>query len=132
MPFAVTATYAALSALLLLLLAYRVVQARWKYGTSLGVGTEPGMERAVRVHANFVEYVPLALLLMALAEANGAPRASLHAAGAVLLVSRLLHAWGLSHVSGRSFGRFYGTAGTWLTLLSLSLGNLLLIVSSTE
>jgi len=130
MPLAVTATYAALSALLLLLLAFRVVQARWKYKTSLGVGTEPGMERAVRVHANFVEYVPLALLLMALAEANGAPRASLHAAGSVLLASRVLHAWGLSQVSGRSFGRFYGTAGTWLALLALALGNLLLVVRS--
>ena len=127
MPFAVTATYAALSALLLLVLALRVVQARWKYKTSLGVGTDPAMERAVRVHANFVEYVPLAHLLMALAEANGALRASLHAAGTVLLASRLLHAWGLSHVSGRSFGRFYGTAGTWLVLLSLGLGNLMLV-----
>jgi uncharacterized membrane protein YecN with MAPEG domain len=127
MPLPVTALYAALSALLLLLLAFRVVQARWKYKTSLGTGTEPGMERAVRVHANFVEYVPLALLLMGLAEANGAPAAGLHAAGAVLLASRVLHAWGLSKVSGRSFGRFYGTAGTWLTLLLLALGNLLLL-----
>ncbi len=127
MPFEVTALYAALAAMLLLLLAARVVQARWKYRTSLGIGSEPGMERAVRVHANFVEYVPLALLLMALAEANGGPRAGLHGAGLVLLASRLLHAWGLSRVSGRSLGRFYGTAGTWLILLLLALGNVVLI-----
>lgn len=128
MPFEVTALYAALAALLLLLLAGRVVLARWRYRTSLGIGSEPGMERAVRVHANFVEYVPLALLLMALAEANGAPGVGLHGTGLVLIASRLLHAWGLSRVSGRSFGRFYGTAGTWLVLLLLALGNVALIV----
>ena len=64
MPAPISATYAALCGLLLLALAALVVRARWKYRTGLGVGTEPGMERAVRVHANFVEYVPLALLLL--------------------------------------------------------------------
>jgi uncharacterized membrane protein YecN with MAPEG domain len=105
---------------MLLVLATLVVRGRWRYRTSLGTGTEPAMERAVRVHANFVEYVPLALLLLLLAELNGAPRVLLHAAGALLIASRVLHAYGLSRVSGRSFGRFYGTAGTWLTILALS------------
>jgi len=127
MPVAITALYAGLAGLLLLVLAWLVIRARWRYKVSLGVGTEPGMERAVRVHANFVEYVPLTLLLMALAEANGAPDLALHAGGTVLLASRLLHAWGLSGASGRSFGRFYGTAGTWLVVLLLALGNLVLV-----
>ena len=122
----VTATYAGVAGLMVLLLAWLVVRARWRYKTSLGVGTEPGMERAVRAHANFIEYVPLALVLLLLAELNGLPAALLHAAGALLLASRALHAWGLSRVSGRSFGRFYGTAGTWLVLLLLALGNLYL------
>ncbi len=116
----VTALYAALAGLMILGLAGLVVRARWRYGTSLGIGTEPGMERAVRVHANFIEYVPLALLLLLVAELNGISASLLHAAGILLLVSRTLHAYGLSQRSGRSFGRFYGTAGTWLTLLLLS------------
>lgn len=117
----ITALYGAASGLLLLLLSWLVVKARWRYGTSLGTGTEPGMTRAVRVHGNFVEYVPLALVLLLLAELNGLPALFLHGAGAVLLASRALHAWGLGTTSGRSFGRFYGTAGTWLVLLALSL-----------
>jgi uncharacterized protein len=117
----ITAIYAALAGLMLLVLAGLVVKARWRYKTGLGTGSEPGMERAVRVHANFVEYVPLTLLLLLLAEVNGVAAWALHAAGAVLLTSRLLHAWGLSQTSGRSFGRFYGTLGTWLTLLGLAL-----------
>ena len=121
----ITAIYAALAGLMLLVLAGLVVKARWRYKTGLGTGSEPGMERAVRVHANFVEYVPLTLLLLLLAEVNGIAAWALHAAGAVLLLSRLLHAWGLSQTSGRSFGRFYGTLGTWLTLLGLAVAVLL-------
>lgn len=120
-PPVVTAVYAGIAGLMLLVLAGLVVRARWRYGTGLGVGSDPGMERAVRVHANFTEYVPLALVLMLLAELNGLPTVLLHLAGLLLLASRALHAWGLSRVSGRSFGRFYGTAGTWLVVLGLSL-----------
>lgn len=117
----ITALYAALAALMLIALAALVVRARWATRTALGTGTDPRMERAVRVHANFIEYVPLALLLLLVAELNGLPAAALHAAGVVLLVSRALHAWGLSRHSARSFGRYWGTLGTWLTLLALAL-----------
>ena len=121
----VTAIYAALSALMLLALAGLVVRARWATRTALGTGTDPRMERAVRVHGNFVEYVPIALVLMLVAELNGLPPLALHAAGIALLASRLLHAWGLSRQSARSFGRFWGTLGTWLTLLALAAALLL-------
>ena len=116
----ITSLYAALAALLLLALAGLVVRARWRYRTGLGIGTEPAMERAVRVHANFVEYVPLTLLLLLLAELAAAPAGLLHACGATLVVCRVLHAYGLSQTSGRSFGRFWGTAGTWAVILALS------------
>lgn len=115
----ITALYGAAAALFLLLLSWLVVRARWRYGTGLGTGTEPAMARAVRVHGNFIEYVPLALLLLLIAELNGLPAWFLHAAGSLLLASRFLHAWGLGSKSGRSFGRFYGTAGTWLVILAL-------------
>lgn len=118
----ITAIYGAGAGLLLLLLSWVVVQARWRYRTGLGTGTEPAMTRAVRVHGNFTEYVPLALALLLLAELSGLPAWFLHAAGAALLVCRVLHAWGLLRNSGRSFGRFYGTAGTWCVLWALSSG----------
>ena len=130
MPAPISATYAALCGLLLLALAALVVRARWKYRTGLGVGTEPGMERAVRVHANFVEYVPLALLLLLLAELNGLQAPLLHACGITLLASRSLHAHGLGATSGRSFGRFWGTAGTWLVILTLSLALLAAVIGA--
>lgn len=116
----ITSLYAALAAILFVALAGLVVRARWRYRTGLGIGTEPAMERAVRVHANFVEYVPLALLLLLLTELGGAPAILLHGCGALLVLCRVLHAYGLSQHSGRSFGRFWGTAGTWAVVLTLS------------
>jgi uncharacterized membrane protein YecN with MAPEG domain len=113
--------YAGLCGLLLIALSGQVVLARRRYRVSLGVGTEAGMQQAARVQANFSEYVPLAVVLLVLSELSGLPAAMVHVAGIALLASRVLHAWGLSHSPGRSFGRFYGTAGTWLVVLGLSL-----------
>jgi uncharacterized membrane protein YecN with MAPEG domain len=116
----ITGLYAALAGLMSLALAALVVRARRRYKTSIGTGREPAVEMAVRVHANFIEYVPLALLLMLLCELNGAGGWALHGAGILLLASRVLHAAGLGRSPGRSFGRFYGTAGTWIVILVLS------------
>jgi hypothetical protein len=113
--------YTALLGLLLIALSINVVLARRRYRVGFGVGTEEGMQQAVRVQANFSEYIPLAAVLLVLAELSGMPIAAVHAAGILLVTSRLLHAWGLSHSAGRTFGRFYGTAGTWLVITGLSL-----------
>ena len=112
--------YTALLGLLLIALSINVVLARRRYRVGFGVGTEEGMQQAVRVQANFAEYVPLAAVLLILAELSGMQIAAVHAAGILLVTSRLLHAWGLSHSPGRTFGRFYGTAGTWLVITGLS------------
>ena len=116
----VTALYAGLFGLLLIVLSANVVLARRRYGVRLGVGTEDGMQQAVRVQANFCEYVPFALVLLLFAELSALPASWLHVAGSLLLASRLIHAKGLSLSPGRTFGRFWGTAGTWIVVLGLS------------
>ena len=113
--------YTALLGLLLIALSINVVLARRKYRVRLGTGTDEGMQQAVRVQANFAEYVPLAAVLLVLSELTGMPLVAIHAAGILLVTSRLLHAWGLAHSPGRTFGRFYGTAGTWFVIAGLSL-----------
>jgi uncharacterized membrane protein YecN with MAPEG domain len=92
----VTALYAALLALLFLLLSVRVIAQRREAHVEIGHGDNAQLLRRMRVHANFAEYVPLALLLMALAESLKAPSAILHLFGLTLLVARLIHAYGLS------------------------------------
>ena len=113
--------YAGLLGLVLVALSAQVVLARRRYRVRLGAGTEEGMQQAIRVQANFVEYVPFAVLLLVLAEITGMPAAAVHGAGAVLVASRVIHAAGLAGSPGRSFGRFYGTAGTWFVIVALSL-----------
>ncbi len=120
-PGPVSFLYAGLLGLLLIGLSVQVVRARRRFRVGLGVGAEEGMQQAVRVHGNFTEYVPFAVLLLVLAEVSGLPAAAVHGAGILLVLSRLLHAAGLSGSPGRSFGRFYGTAGTWLVIIALSL-----------
>lgn len=114
---AITAIYAALLALLAIGLAGRVVVLRRRLRVGLGTGGEYELERAVRAHANLMEYAPLAILLILLLEMSGARAVSLHALGALTVVGRLLHGWGLSRKSGVSFGRFYGTAITWAVII---------------
>ena len=113
--------YAGLLGLLLIGLSVQVVLARRRFRVRLGAGTEEGMQQAIRVQANFTEYVPFAVLLLVLAEITGLPAAAVHGAGILLVASRALHAIGLTSSPGRTFGRFYGTAGTWLVILALSL-----------
>lgn len=117
----VTALYAGLLGLLFLALSWRVVQLRRRYKTGLGDGGFPDLSRAIRVHGNFVEYVPMTLVLLAILEtgANLSPLV-LHALGAALFVARLFHAQGLTASGGASFGRFTGTLLTWVTLLAVS------------
>jgi len=118
--FPITAIYAALCGLLLLGLAWRVVDVRRRERIGIGDGQNRVLERRIRIHANAVEYVPMALILLALTEAAGTPAWSVHLAGATLLCARLLHAVGMTRSAGHSVGRFYGVLLTWLTILGLS------------
>jgi len=112
LPVPITALYAGLLALLLVLLALRVVRLRWKFRVGLGDGGEKAMIRAIRIHGNATEHVPIALLLLLVAELNQTGPTLLHACGAVLVVARVLHALGLGKSAGASWQRAAGTIGT--------------------
>ncbi len=124
MSLTITAIYASLAGLLLLVLSFRVVRSRRKLSVGLGDGGQESLLRAQRAQANFTEYVPIALILLAVAESQVLTGWLLHTAGAILVLARLLHAWGLSQSSGRSFGRYWGTLLTWMVILALSLVNI--------
>jgi uncharacterized membrane protein YecN with MAPEG domain len=93
---AITAFYAALLGLLFVFLSFRVIGWRRLKGVELGHGEDSELLRRMRVHANFAEYVPFTLLLMAIAESMTAPRPLIHIAGLILIAGRLMHAYGLS------------------------------------
>ena len=114
MSLEVTALYAALLALVGLVLTGLVGRARSRTTISLGDGGDPRLIEAMRRHANWVETVPIALILIAIAEINGAPDAWIHGLGGVLLAARLIHPFGINATDMRTIPRFVGMLGTML------------------
>lgn len=126
----VTAVYASLLALLAVMLALVVMKLRNSLRIGLGDGGNRDLSRAIRVHGNALESIPLFLVLLAVYELNHGRPMALHIFGAVFLVSRVLHAWGLFSSGGTSPGRLIGTAGTYVCLLGLAVANLLKLFSA--
>ena len=116
----ITGLYAALCALLVLALAGAVIRLRWRTKAGIGDGGDRRLARAIRVHANAVEYVPLALVLLLVAELDHAGPALLHGCGVALVVARVAHAIGLSRTAGASPGRMLGTVGTFGVVIVLA------------
>jgi len=116
----VTPLYAALLAIWFVVLSVRVIRNRGREKIPLGDGGNRSMLRLMRGHANFAEYVPLALVLMALLELSHFPTYVLHALGVTLLVARLFHGYALSFTPHWMFGRVLGTTLTFAMLLASS------------
>jgi hypothetical protein len=121
----VTALYAALLAVLYVFLSVRVISQRRQIRVEVGTGTDPELLRRMRVHANFAEYAPFALVLLALAESLKAPSAVLHVLGLILLAGRMIHAYGLSQTP--HILRFR-VLGMWATFTAIGLAALLCFV----
>jgi hypothetical protein len=115
-PF-ITALFAGLNGLLALGLAINVSRHRARLRIGIGDGGNPEMLQAIRLHANNTEYLALALVLLAVDEILGAPALALYVMGALLLLGRLLHAFGLGRSTGTSTGRAVGVTLTWLVIL---------------
>jgi uncharacterized membrane protein YecN with MAPEG domain len=117
----ITAIYAGLCGLLLVILYVRVSQRRLATKIGMGVGGDTVLERRIRAHGNFIESVPIALVLLYLLEQAGADPIYIHAFGIALVLARVAHAQGISATAGRSAGRFYGSLGTLLIIAALSI-----------
>lgn len=123
----ITPVYAALLAGLFFALSVRIVRLRRRLRVAVGDGGEPELLRAIRAHGNFAEYVPLTVLLLALAESQGNPPLLLHALGLALLAGRIAHAWGISRTAEELRYRVFGMAATFTALLG---GALLILAQS--
>lgn len=88
----ITSIYAGLLAFLFLALSWRVIAFRRSHLVSLGDGDSKDLRQRSRAQANFAEYTPLGLILLACVELRGAPPLAVHSLGLMLLGGRLLHA----------------------------------------
>ena len=77
------------------------------------------MERRIRAHGNFAEYVPLTLLMILFDEIRGLSPLAVHVLSLCLIIGRLCHAWGVSRQE-RPFVFRVGGMGLTLTTLGLA------------
>jgi uncharacterized membrane protein YecN with MAPEG domain len=120
----ITSFYSAILAILILKLAFNVIKVRKAHSQGLGY-EQKALLLAGRVHANAMEYVPIALILLALSELNGVPSLFIHIIGATLVFARVIHAKGFAIANGEAHpGRYWGTVLTWLVIISLAALNL--------
>ena len=116
----ITFLYAALLGLLLVGLA---IQVSW---ANVNAAKLPDWKpkTVLRVQANFVENVPMALILLFLVEVSGMPSIWVHVLGTMLVIARLSHAWGLSTNPGATYARLFGAQTTFVLVSIMSVAGL--------
>jgi uncharacterized protein len=112
----ITAFHAGILGLIFVALSARVIKSRRAGRVPLGDGGLEELRRPIRIHANFAEYVPLALALLLLAETLRTDWRLLHTAGLALVIGRLVHAYGLSRTPEKFAFRVAGMAATLTTI----------------
>jgi uncharacterized membrane protein YecN with MAPEG domain len=110
----ITGLYAGILALFYVGLTFNVIARRRYHGVPFGDKDIPEMRRAIRVHGNFAEYVPLALICIMLLEMQGAGAGMIHFLCGTLLLARVLHAIALTKSNFQL--RIAGTMGTQIVM----------------
>ena len=117
----ITATYLAVLALLYTALAIQVARLRQRDRASFGDNGSLQLRSAIRAHANFVEYVPIITLMVAMLEMSGLAAMWVHLLMGALLVSRLLHPLGMYAAHNTlqfRIGRVCGITITFVLLIA--------------
>jgi len=123
----ITSAYLGILALLYLVLGLQVSRLRRGHRVLFGDGDNIKLRSAIRAHANFAEYVPLIVLMVAMLEISGMPAMPVHLLMGALLVARLLHPLGL-YVGPRTLQfQICRVGGISLTLLVMLAAALLLL-----
>ncbi len=123
----ITAFYGGLLGAIYIYLSFAVIFKRREYKVGIGDGGEKHLSQAIRVHANFAEYIPFALVLMLMAEMNQANHLLMHIVGVALIIARILHAFGLNHHVGVSWQRGVGVITTFIVFAVLIVLNILTV-----
>ena len=120
----ITGTYASLLALLLVILSFRVIALRgmpaFKW-FAFGNNGEEGLARAIRAHGNLIEYAPIFLILMLVAEMGGLKDNALHSYGTVFVIARLMHGYCFGFLKHNMVLRVGGTSLTLFSILGLAI-----------
>ena len=119
----ITSIIASVLAINFVQLSLAVIGLRRKNKVSLGSGGQEDLERAIRAHGNFAEYVPIGLILLGTLELNAAPWWVVSIAGVAIIIGRLIHAKGINTPPPDFKKRVLGMKLTFGTLIALAILN---------
>jgi uncharacterized membrane protein YecN with MAPEG domain len=120
----VTAVFAGILALMFIKLSFDVIGFRRKNKISLGAGGVEELERAIRAHGNFAEYVPFALFLIGALELNDGPLELVALLGLLLVIGRYFHAKGINEPPPDFTNRVRGMKLTFAALGLAAIANI--------
>ena len=115
----ITLTIAAASVLINIWLGARVSQLRLRHKVSIGDGGNAQLAARTRAHANFIEYTPFFLILLALVELSKGSQTWLWGVAILYILGRLAHPFGLDRPQPSNL-RKVGILITWIVLLGLA------------
>ena len=116
----ITLTLAGAAAILHIWLAARVSRLRRLFKIGVGDGGNEALLRRIRAHGNYVENMPIFLILTGLLELAGGDRRILWATGIAFILARIVHVFGMDHPA-RVRLRIIGMAASTLVLLGLAI-----------
>jgi uncharacterized membrane protein YecN with MAPEG domain len=118
-PVPVTLATAAAAVLLNMWLGMRIAQLRRNLKVSVGDGGHEPLVRRMRAQANFIEHVPIFLVLLIGLELSGANRTALAVIAALFLLARIAHGYGMDGGPLQRW-RMYGMMGTTFANVALA------------
>ncbi len=126
MTLTITTCYAIGFAVVMLALWMNVVYLRAANHVSLGHGDVPELHVRIRQHGNFVEWVPITLILLGLAELRGSEVLWLHLCAGLALAGRIIHPFGINHDDAARPARMIGSIAN----LGAAIGLIVLLLLS--
>ncbi|MFM8270450.1 MAG: MAPEG family protein [Pseudomonadota bacterium] len=124
----ITLILSSIMGLMCVWLALQVVKNRRKHQISLGDGGIDELARAIRAHGNFIEYVPLSLILLGMSELNHAPTFVVMGFAILIFLGRAFHAYAFLGGGEHFKPRVLGMKLTLYGLVALSVFNLGLFI----
>ena len=122
----VSSFYSSILAIIFIVLTVRVIKLRRSNKIAIGDGNNIALQKAIRAQGNFSETVPLSLILLVIAENNGASLFWLNFCAVILVIGRISHGYGVSQISENYRFRVFGMTMTFASISLLSLVNIVL------
>ncbi len=116
--------YAGILAIIYIGLSGYVIRGRFKNRISLGDDNNTDMQKRIRAHGNFIEYIPFALFLLFLMEVLEANAYFIHILCIALIIGRIAHVYALLNKNGASLARAGGIILTFIVIIIAAIYNI--------